>query len=68
VAYVRAGVVGSLRALELKAVSVGSNTDGGYLLSPEIETMIGQRFTAISPIRSRFSHFSSNPRRYLEIQ
>ncbi|MEJ2626808.1 MAG: phage major capsid protein [Pseudolabrys sp.] len=51
-AYVRAGETGSLRALEQKALSVGSNADGGYLVPPEVETMIGQRLTAISPIRS----------------
>jgi HK97 family phage major capsid protein len=32
-------------------MSVGSNPDGGYLVPPEIETAIGQRLTAISPIR-----------------
>ncbi len=31
---------------------VGSNTDGGYLVPPEVETQIGQRLTAISPIRA----------------
>ena len=51
-AYVRAGETASLRALEQKALSVGSNPDGGYLVPPEIETMIGARLTAISPIRS----------------
>ena len=51
-AYVRAGETGTLRALEQKALSVGSNADGGYLVPPEVETMIGQRLTAISPIRS----------------
>jgi HK97 family phage major capsid protein len=51
-AYVRAGEIGTLRALEQKALSVGSNADGGYLVPPEVETMIGQRLTAISPIRS----------------
>ena len=50
--YVRAGETTSLRALEQKALSVGSNPDGGYLVPPEIETMIGARLTAISPIRS----------------
>jgi HK97 family phage major capsid protein len=51
-AYVRAGETGTLRALEQKALSVGSNADGGYLVPPEVESMIGQRLTAISPIRS----------------
>lgn len=51
-AYVRSGETTNLRALELKALSAGSNPDGGYLVPPEVETQIGQRLTAISPIRS----------------
>jgi HK97 family phage major capsid protein len=50
--YVRAGESSGLRALELKALSVGSNPDGGYLVPPEVEIEIGRRLTAISPIRS----------------
>ena len=49
--YVRSGEASGLRALELKAISAGSNPDGGYLVPPEVETQIGQRLTAISPIR-----------------
>ena len=49
--YVRNGETVNLRALEVKAMSIGSNPDGGYLVPPEIETAIGQRLTAISPIR-----------------
>ena len=51
-AYVRSGESGNLRTLESKALSVGSNPDGGFLVPPEIETQIGQRLIAISPIRS----------------
>jgi HK97 family phage major capsid protein len=51
-AYVRAGETANLRALETKALSAGSNPDGGYLVPPEIEQTIGQRLTAISPIRA----------------
>ena len=51
-AYVRSGEAAGLRALEVKALSVGSNPDGGYLVPPEVETQIGQRLTAISPIRA----------------
>ncbi len=50
-AYVRNGETGNLRTLEAKAMSVGSNPDGGYLVPPEIETQIGQGLKAISPIR-----------------
>ncbi|HEY5380419.1 MAG TPA: phage major capsid protein [Pseudolabrys sp.] len=51
-AYVRSGEASGLRALEIKALSAGSNPDGGYLVPPEVETQIGQRLTAISPIRA----------------
>lgn len=50
--YVRAGESSGLRALETKALSVGSPSDGGYLVPDETETQIGRRLTAISPIRS----------------
>jgi len=50
--YVRAGETANLRVLEAKALSVSSNPDGGFLVPPEIETQIGRRLIAISPIRS----------------
>ncbi|HXT06832.1 MAG TPA: phage major capsid protein, partial [Roseiarcus sp.] len=37
-AYVRSGEASGLRALEVKALSAGSNPDGGYLVPPEVET------------------------------
>ncbi len=40
------GESASLRALETKAMSVGSNPDGGYLVPVEIETEIGKRLAA----------------------
>jgi HK97 family phage major capsid protein len=49
--YVRSGESAGLRALETKALSVGSLPDGGYLVPPETETEIGRRLTLISPIR-----------------
>jgi HK97 family phage major capsid protein len=51
-AYVRLGENTNLRASELKALSAGSNPDGGFLVPPEIEAQISQRLIAISPIRS----------------
>jgi len=51
-AYVRSGEGAGLRALEMKAMSAGSNPDGGYLVPAEVETAIGRRLAAISPIRS----------------
>jgi HK97 family phage major capsid protein len=50
--YVRSGESAGLRALETKAMSVGSAPDGGYLVPDEVETQIGERLTLISPIRS----------------
>ena len=37
----RSGEAAGLRALEVKALSAGSNPDGGYLVPPEVETQIG---------------------------
>ncbi len=50
-AYVRSGESGGLRALELKAMSAGSNPDGGFLVPVEVEREIGQRLATLSPIR-----------------
>lgn len=51
-AYVRHGDSGALRALEVKAMSVSSDPDGGYLVPAEIESEIGRRLAAVSPIRA----------------
>jgi HK97 family phage major capsid protein len=51
-AYVRTGESAGLRQLEIKAMSAGSNADGGYTVPVEIEREIGRRLTAISPIRA----------------
>ncbi|MEX0753190.1 MAG: phage major capsid protein [Xanthobacteraceae bacterium] len=50
--YVRTGETSGLRALEVKAMSVGSGADGGFTVPVEIDHIIGARLTAISPIRS----------------
>jgi HK97 family phage major capsid protein len=50
--YVRSGDSTNLRALELKALSSGSNPDGGFVVPPEIEAQISRRLVAISPLRS----------------
>src|SRR5205809_7966703 len=47
----RKGESVGLRALEMKAMSVGSNPDGGYVVPLEMEQAIGERLTSISPIR-----------------
>ena len=51
-AYMRRGDENALRALEEKAMSVGSAADGGYLVPPETDTEIGRRLSAASPIRA----------------
>jgi HK97 family phage major capsid protein len=50
-AYVRRGESANLRALEVKAMSVGSSADGGYTVPFEVEKTIGERLAVISPIR-----------------
>jgi HK97 family phage major capsid protein len=51
-AYLRNGESAGLRQLEQKAMSTGSNPDGGYTVPVEIEKQIGERVAAISPIRT----------------
>lgn len=51
-AYMRRGDESALRALDEKAMSVGSAADGGYLVPPETDTEIGRRLSAASPIRA----------------
>ena len=47
-AYMRRGDESALRALEEKAMSVGSAADGGYLVPPETDTDIGRRLSTVS--------------------
>lgn len=50
--YVRKGEAASLRELEGKALSVGSDPDGGYLVPEETERSVMRALTDISPIRA----------------
>ena len=50
--YVRKGETAGLLDLEGKALSIGSNPDGGYLVPPETEAMVNLTLRAISPIRA----------------
>ncbi|WP_029059826.1 phage major capsid protein [Stappia stellulata] len=52
VSYIRKGREDGLRALEQKALSVGSDPDGGYLVPDETETAILRGMTSVSPIRA----------------
>ncbi|AXS39960.1 phage major capsid protein [Breoghania sp. L-A4] len=50
--YMRSGREDNLRRLEAKALSVGSDPDGGYLVPDETERMVLSRLAEISPIRA----------------
>jgi HK97 family phage major capsid protein len=50
--YVRKGETQGLFELEAKAMSIGSNPDGGYLVPQETETEIGRLLSRASPIRA----------------
>ncbi|KWT67002.1 Phage major capsid protein [Hyphomicrobium sulfonivorans] len=50
--YVRKGESGALADLERKALSVGSNADGGYLVPVETEHAVNRALRDISPIRA----------------
>ncbi len=49
--YVRSGEFSGLKALESKALSVGSGPDGGYLAPPQTEAEVLRRLSYLSPIR-----------------
>jgi HK97 family phage major capsid protein len=49
--YVRKGEAQGLAALEQKAMSIGSNPDGGYLVPQETEAEIGRLLSKASPMR-----------------
>jgi HK97 family phage major capsid protein len=50
--YVRKGEDAGLRALESKALSVGTGIDGGYLVPDEIERAVNRAVRDVSPIRA----------------
>ena len=50
--YVRGGEASGLRAIEEKAMTVGSGADGGFLVPVPAESEILRRMAVISPIRS----------------
>jgi len=50
--YIRKGDAGGLDALELKAMSVGSEADGGYTVPLEIEQTIDRVLAKVSPMRA----------------
>jgi HK97 family phage major capsid protein len=50
--YMRRGEAGGLRRLEEKALSVGSDPDGGYLVPEEVEAGVMRALREASPIRA----------------
>ncbi len=50
--YLRKGMEAGLEQLELKALSVGSDPDGGYLVTPAISANVVKAVTSHSPMRS----------------
>jgi len=51
-AYVRKGETGTLRDLESKALSIGSDPDGGFLVPEELERAVNRGVRNVSPIRA----------------
>ena len=51
-AYVRKGDATTLRDLEAKALSVGTDADGGYLVPDELERAVNRGVRNVSPIRA----------------
>jgi HK97 family phage major capsid protein len=51
-AYVRTGDTAQLRDLESKALSIGSDPDGGYLVTEELERAVNRGVRNVSPIRA----------------
>ena len=51
-AYVRKGDATQLRDVESKALSVGSDPDGGYLVPDELERAVTRAVRNVSPIRA----------------
>ncbi len=50
--YVRRGDAAAILALEGKALSAGTGSDGGYLVPEETETAVNRALKSISPIRA----------------
>lgn len=50
-AYLRRGDASALTQIESKALSVGSDPNGGYVAPPELDRMIEQRLRQVSPMR-----------------
>ncbi|MGE0828214.1 MAG: phage major capsid protein [Hyphomonadaceae bacterium] len=49
--YLRRGDESALARIEAKALSVGSDADGGYVAPPELDRLIEARLAQVSPMR-----------------
>ncbi|MDX1949585.1 MAG: phage major capsid protein [Rickettsiales bacterium] len=49
--YIRKGVEGELAYLEKKALSVGTDADGGYLVTPQMSSILARTIFETSPMR-----------------
>jgi HK97 family phage major capsid protein len=49
--FMRSGEAGRLQELEAKALAVGSDPDGGYLVTPDVSNRIVEKLFETSPIR-----------------
>ena len=54
--YMRTGDAARLLRIEEKALSAGSDPDGGYLAHDELEREVGRMLAEVSPIRSVAGH------------
>ncbi len=54
--YMRRGETQNLRSFEEKALSIGSDPDGGYLVPDETEGTVMQSLKGVSPIRAIAGH------------
>jgi HK97 family phage major capsid protein len=50
--YLRRGDISALTQFEAKALSVGSDPDGGYVAPPELDRLIESRLKQVSPMRA----------------
>lgn len=50
-AYMRRGDLSALTQFEAKALSAGSDEDGGYIAPPELDRLVEQRLREVSPMR-----------------
>lgn len=63
-AYMRKGDDRGYEAEELKSLSVGSDPDGGYTITPELDRQISRVVSEVSPIRALANVVQTSTSRY----